>query len=122
MDRNITRGFVLATRTADYPAGRNAATQAELMGTKYGRGSIEQTLGNATLDTVTSDSRQARQMARRQRMAETIMAEGAVRIEDIVERFSISLMTAHRGPRRTRQSRLLAQDARDRIRRANEPH
>ena len=66
------------------------------MGTKYGRGSIEQTLGNSTLDTVTSDSRQARQMARRQRMAETIMAEGAVRIEDIVERFSISLMTAHR--------------------------
>jgi hypothetical protein len=49
------------------------------MGTKNGPGSIEQTLGNSTLDTVTSDSRQARQMARRQRMAETIMAEGAVR-------------------------------------------
>ena len=66
------------------------------MGTKSGRGSIEQTLGISTLDTVTSDNRQARQMARRQRMAETIMAEGAVRIEDIVERFGISLMTAHR--------------------------
>ena len=54
-------------------------------------------LGNSTSEDVSpSDSRQARQMARRQRMAETIMAEGAVRIEDIVERFNISLMTAHR--------------------------
>jgi DNA-binding Lrp family transcriptional regulator len=43
-----------------------------------------------------SDNRQARQNARRQLMAETVMAEGAMRIEDIVERFGISLMTAHR--------------------------
>ncbi len=45
---------------------------------------------------VPSESRQARQNARRKLMAETVMAEGAVRIEDIVERFGISLMTAHR--------------------------
>ena len=47
-------------------------------------------------DAMPSDSRQARQIARRQLMAEAIMAEGAIRIEDIVERFGISLMTAHR--------------------------
>ncbi|RJE87348.1 DeoR/GlpR family DNA-binding transcription regulator [Paracoccus onubensis] len=43
-----------------------------------------------------SDSRQARQIARRQMMAEAVMAEGTMRIEDLTERFGISLMTAHR--------------------------
>jgi len=43
-----------------------------------------------------SDSRQARQLARRQMIAETVMAEGSIRIEDLAERFDISLMTAHR--------------------------
>ncbi|WP_058960533.1 DeoR/GlpR family DNA-binding transcription regulator [Type-E symbiont of Plautia stali] len=43
-----------------------------------------------------SDSRQARQLARRQLIAEAVMAEGAIRIEDITDRFGISLMTAHR--------------------------
>lgn len=43
-----------------------------------------------------SDSRQARQLARRQLIVEAVMAEGAIRIEDITDRFSISLMTAHR--------------------------
>ena len=47
-------------------------------------------------DRMPSDSRQARQIARRSAWRKTIMAEGAMRIEDIVERFSISLMTAHR--------------------------
>ncbi|QQA41427.1 DeoR/GlpR family DNA-binding transcription regulator [Pelagovum pacificum] len=45
---------------------------------------------------VPPDSRQARQLARRQAIAEAIMAEGSIRIEDIAERFEISLMTAHR--------------------------
>ncbi|WP_274424752.1 DeoR/GlpR family DNA-binding transcription regulator [Chelativorans sp. YIM 93263] len=45
---------------------------------------------------VPSDSRQARQLARRQTIAETVMAEGSMRIEDLTERFGISLMTAHR--------------------------
>ena len=45
---------------------------------------------------VPTDSRHARQMARRQLIAEAVMAEGAMRIEDLTERFGISLMTAHR--------------------------
>lgn len=47
-------------------------------------------------DSVPSDSRHARQMARRQLITEAVMAEGAIRIEDLTERFGISLMTAHR--------------------------
>lgn len=47
-------------------------------------------------ETLPSDSRQARQLARRQLIVEAVMAEGAIRIEDITERFGISLMTAHR--------------------------
>jgi DeoR/GlpR family transcriptional regulator of sugar metabolism len=47
-------------------------------------------------ETVSADSRQARQIARRQLIAETVMAEGSMRIEDLTERFGISLMTAHR--------------------------
>lgn len=43
-----------------------------------------------------SDSRHARQLVRRQLIAETVMAEGSLRIEDLTERFGISLMTAHR--------------------------
>ncbi len=42
------------------------------------------------------DSRQARQLARRQLMVEAVITEGAVRIEDLTGRFGISLMTAHR--------------------------
>lgn len=45
---------------------------------------------------VPSDSRQARQLTRRQDITEVVMAEGSLRIEDLVDRFSISLMTAHR--------------------------
>ena len=43
-----------------------------------------------------SDSRHARQLVRRQLIAETVIAEGSLRIEDLTERFGISLMTAHR--------------------------
>lgn len=45
---------------------------------------------------VPNDSRHARQLVRRQQIAETVMSEGSMRIEDITDRFSISLMTAHR--------------------------
>ncbi len=47
-------------------------------------------------DQIASDSRQFRQLARRQSIAEAVMNEGSVRIEDLAERFGISLMTAHR--------------------------
>jgi len=43
-----------------------------------------------------ADSRQARQLVRRQLIAEAVMAEGSIRIDDLVERFDISLMTMHR--------------------------
>ncbi|WP_414692938.1 DeoR/GlpR family DNA-binding transcription regulator [Pararhizobium sp.] len=43
-----------------------------------------------------SDSRHARQLVRRQLIAEAVIAEGSLRIEDLTERFGISLMTAHR--------------------------
>ena len=47
-------------------------------------------------DEVVGDSRQARQLLRRQSIAEAVMAEGTMRIEDLAERFGISLMTVHR--------------------------
>ena len=47
-------------------------------------------------DDVPGDTRQARQLARRQLIAETVMAEGSMKIDDLTARFSISLMTAHR--------------------------
>jgi len=43
-----------------------------------------------------SDSRHARQLVRRRLIAEAVMAEGSMRIEDLTARFGISLMTAHR--------------------------
>ncbi len=45
---------------------------------------------------VPSDGRHARQIVRRQLITEAVMAEGAMRIEDLTDRFGISLMTAHR--------------------------
>jgi DeoR/GlpR family transcriptional regulator of sugar metabolism len=56
----------------------------------------EQALKNLAGDQVPADSRHARQLARRQMMAEAVLAEGTMRIEDLTERFGISLMTAHR--------------------------
>lgn len=52
--------------------------------------------GILTADSLPGDSRQARQQARRQLIAEAVMTEGAIRIEDLTGRFGISLMTAHR--------------------------
>lgn len=54
------------------------------------------TLGQILPDQIPSDSRHARQLVRRQLIAEAVIAEGSMRIEDLVERFGISLMTAHR--------------------------
>ena len=53
-------------------------------------------VGQMIQDQLPSDSRHARQLVRRQLIAEAVMAEGSVRIEDLVDRFGISLMTAHR--------------------------
>jgi len=47
-------------------------------------------------DDLLSDSRQAPQLARRQSIAQTVMAEGSMRIEDLTARFGVSLMTAPR--------------------------
>lgn len=51
---------------------------------------------SGTTEDLPSDSRQARQIARRQLMADAVMAEGSMRIDELTERFGISLMTAHR--------------------------
>lgn len=48
------------------------------------------------LEELTSDSRQTRQVVRRRMIAEAVMSEGSMRIEDLTDRFGISLMTAHR--------------------------
>lgn len=53
-------------------------------------------VGQLMSEQLPSDSRHARQLVRRQLIAEAVMAEGSMRIEDLVERFGISLMTAHR--------------------------
>jgi DeoR/GlpR family transcriptional regulator of sugar metabolism len=45
---------------------------------------------------VPTDSRRARQLERRQMIAEAVMGEGSMRIEELTERFGVSLMTAHR--------------------------
>lgn len=45
---------------------------------------------------VKGDARQSRQQARQRAIADAVMAEGAVRIEQLAERFGISHMTVHR--------------------------
>lgn len=58
--------------------------------------SMKASIDNLLTEQVPNDSRHARQLVRRQQIAELIMSEGSVRIEDLTERFAISLMTAHR--------------------------
>lgn len=58
--------------------------------------SFDQAVERLAGDQIPADSRHARQIARRQLIAETVMAEGSMRIEDLTARFGISLMTAHR--------------------------
>lgn len=57
---------------------------------------LDNALNMLSGDQIPADSRHARQLARRQLMAEAVMTEGTMRIEDLTERFGISLMTAHR--------------------------
>jgi DeoR/GlpR family transcriptional regulator of sugar metabolism len=47
-------------------------------------------------DGTAPDTRVSRQAARQRAISEAVMAEGAVRIENLAERFNISLMTVHR--------------------------
>jgi DeoR/GlpR family transcriptional regulator of sugar metabolism len=52
--------------------------------------------GGLSPDAFTPDTRLSRQAARQRAISEAVMAEGAVRIEQLAERFNISLMTVHR--------------------------
>lgn len=52
--------------------------------------------GDMAGEPIAGDSRQTRQLARQRAITEAVMAEGAVRIEQLAERFDISLMTVHR--------------------------
>lgn len=45
---------------------------------------------------IDAEPRQSRQAARQQAITEVVMAEGTVRIEQLAERFGISVMTVHR--------------------------
>jgi DeoR/GlpR family transcriptional regulator of sugar metabolism len=45
---------------------------------------------------VAADARQSRQFARQKEICEAVMAEGPIRIDELAERFGISLMTVHR--------------------------
>ncbi|MCH8529879.1 MAG: DeoR/GlpR family DNA-binding transcription regulator [Saccharospirillum sp.] len=47
-------------------------------------------------ETASNDTRQARQLERRQKMVEAVIASGSIRIEDLAEQFDTSLMTVHR--------------------------
>ncbi|PKQ18904.1 MAG: DeoR family transcriptional regulator, partial [Actinobacteria bacterium HGW-Actinobacteria-8] len=47
-------------------------------------------------DVTLGDRRQSRQQERQRAICEAVMAEGAIRIEQVAERFGISVMTAHR--------------------------
>jgi DeoR/GlpR family transcriptional regulator of sugar metabolism len=49
-----------------------------------------------TSDRLANGSRQSRQFERQRAITEAVMAEGSVRIEELSERFGVSLMTAHR--------------------------
>src|SRR4051812_5029604 len=63
---------------------------------KDSHGTAGEALERAAAGRAASQSRHARLLARRQSMAQMVVAEGTVRIEAITERFGISLMTAHR--------------------------
>ena len=52
--------------------------------------------GTMAGDQLASGSRQYRQFERQRAVTELVMSEGSVRIEDVAERFGVSLMTVHR--------------------------
>ncbi len=53
-------------------------------------------MSESSIDPAPQPSRQNRQAARQRAITEVVMSEGAVRIEDLAERFDISIMTVHR--------------------------
>jgi len=53
-------------------------------------------IGDVIVNTKEKTTRSGRQQARQHAIAETVMAEGAVRIEELADRFNISVMTVHR--------------------------
>jgi DeoR/GlpR family transcriptional regulator of sugar metabolism len=53
-------------------------------------------LSAMNVDHLPTESRHSRQLTRQRAITEAVMAEGAVRIEQLAERFDISLMTVHR--------------------------
>jgi DeoR/GlpR family transcriptional regulator of sugar metabolism len=57
---------------------------------------VSASLDPMSAETIPADSRQNRQLIRQRAITEAVMAEGAVRIEQLAERFDISLMTVHR--------------------------
>jgi len=63
---------------------------------KDSHGTAGEAFERAAAGQAASQSRHARLLARRQSMAQMVVAEGTMRIEAITERFGISLMTAHR--------------------------
>lgn len=52
--------------------------------------------GTMTRDQLASGSRKYRQFERQRAVTELVISEGSVRIEDVAERFGVSLMTVHR--------------------------
>ena len=52
--------------------------------------------GTMASDQLASGSRQSRQFERQHAVTELVISEGSVRIEDVAERFGVSLMTVHR--------------------------
>src|ERR1039458_3546959 len=52
--------------------------------------------GSMARDQLASGSRQSRQFERQRAVTELVMSAGSVRIEDVAERFDVSLMTVHR--------------------------
>ena len=52
--------------------------------------------GTMASDQLASGSRQSRQFERQRAVTELVISEGSVRIEDVAERFGVSLMTVHR--------------------------
>lgn len=52
--------------------------------------------GTMASDQLASGSRKSRQFERQHAVTELVISEGSVRIEDVAERFGVSLMTVHR--------------------------
>lgn len=56
----------------------------------------DSTLEQFISQTISNDTRQARQLERRQKIVEAVVKAGTLRIEDLADQFDTSLMTVHR--------------------------